>query len=274
MANSLLTFTFMIVTALGATLLLDELRAFAYAETNTPLLATAKVKKRSKKKAATDRKNYNDNFNVTVPDDDTWSKAERPAPLPPPPTYDKHMVGVVGAVNFFGSGAGLEYLYGIDSKISLGANLLHTYASLKESGGEADEFINATNTHYRFFAKYEFFPLLYTTGGLDLDTITGTYGWKGSAVEGDRIATSFNARILALDLAAGSEWKGPYHTYIGCDWIGVTLPLGGSIDPHHNDDVELTSEALKGKKPNQRLDSEISAQLQFHYLSIRLGARF
>ncbi len=246
----------------------------AYAETSTPLLATAKVKKRSKKKASTERKSYNDSFNATVPDDDTWSKVERPAAPPPRPAYDTHMIGVVGAVNFFGSGAGLEYSYALDSRISLGASLLHTYAALKDDNGEAAEFIDATNTHFRFYGKYAFLPYLYATGGLDIDAITGTYGWKGSNVEGDRLATSFNSRIVALDLAAGSEWKGPFRTYVGCDWIGVTVPLGGSIDTHHNDDVELTSEALKGKKPNQRLDEEISAQLRFHYLNIRLGLRF
>ncbi|MBC7661462.1 MAG: hypothetical protein H7249_17335 [Chitinophagaceae bacterium] len=251
------------------------------AQTSIPADGTAKPKVMAAKKKAPVRKTPvppapgatpSSDFGAT--EDDSWAKFES-TPGTVATKSPEHQVGVVGVLNYFGSGAGIEYLYPFRPRISFGVSVLQTAASLDDSASDgAKEFLTAKSTSLRLYARYSMFWFLYGAAGLNADSIVGDYGWKGSAIQGGEIKTHYTAKILALDVFMGSEWKGPWSTYVGVDWIGLALPLTGTINYNANPDVELTSKALKGKMPNQRLDEETSAQLRLYYLNLRVGMVF
>jgi hypothetical protein len=215
-------------------------------------------------------------FSVPVPEEDNWYNEEGVQRAAAVPLTSSQQIGIVGTVNYFGSGAGLEYVYNYTPSLSFGGTFLHTSASLTDDASDgASEYIDAQSNIFRAYARYSLYPFLYAAGGLDYDSISGEYGWKGSAINGDRIKTDFTAGIVAIDVFFGSEWKLPWWgTYVGVDWIGFSLPLGGTIEYDGQEDVELTSKALKGKTPNQRLDEETSAQLRLYYLNLKIGMSF
>ncbi|RYZ58739.1 MAG: hypothetical protein EOP07_06135 [Proteobacteria bacterium] len=256
-----------------------------YAQTIIAKAATAKPKAAKPQKKAPVRRNTapapgtggsGGEFSVPVPEEDNWYNEEgvqRAAQVSSPSTQQ---IGLLGTVNYFGSGAGLEYVYNYSPTLSFGGTFLHTSASLKDDASDgASEYIDAQSNIFRAFARYAAYPYLYAAAGLDYDRISGEYGFKGSAINGDRIKTDFSAGITAIDVFFGSEWKLPWwRTYVGVDWIGFSVPLGGTIEYDANEDLEVTSKALKGKTPNQRLDEETSAQLRIYYLNLKVGMTF
>lgn len=261
----------------------DVLAPKLQAQTSIAASGTAKPKAIKRQKKAPVRRNTapvpgmsgSTDFNVPIPEEDNWYSEDGVMQAAGYSQPQRNQVGVLGVVNYFGSGAGLEYLYALTPKLNLGASLMHTQATLEDDASDgASEFIEAQSNSLRAYARYTIFPFLYGGAGLNLDRIQGEYGWKGSAINGERIKTGFASNIYALDVFLGSEWRGPWSTYIGVDWLGFAVPLGGTINYDANPDVELTSKVLKSKTLNQRLDEETSAQLRFYYLNIRLGMVF
>lgn len=254
-----------------------------FAQTSIAASGTAKPKAGKAQKKAPARRNTppapgtgaSSEFNVPVPDEDTWYDEDGVQQLQGNAQPRRHSFGLIGAVNYFGSGGGLEYLYAYTPKLSFGGSLLHTQSALKDSSIDgATEFIDATSNSLRAYARYTLFPFLYGGAGLNIDRIQGDYGWKGSAINAGAIQTKFSTTLYALDVFIGSEWRGPWGTYIGADWVGSAIPLGGTIYYDADADVELTSKFLKDKTPNQRLDEETTAQLRIYYLNIRFGKFF
>lgn len=254
-----------------------------YAQTNIAAAGTAKPKAGKSQKKAPARRNTapaqetggSSDFSVPIPDEDTWYNEDGAHQAASSRQIPRHSLGLIGAVNSFGAGGGFEYLYAFTPKLSLGGSLLHTRAVLEDSSIDgATEFIHATSNSLRAYARYAAFAFLYGGAGVNIDRIQGDYGWKGSALNNGSIQTKFSTTIYALDLFIGSEWRGPWGTYIGADWVGSAIPLGGTIYYDANPDVELTSKFLKDKTPNQRLDQETTAQLRIYYLNIRFGKIF
>ncbi len=216
-------------------------------------------------------------FSSGVPDADNLGNTEglQDNTIGKAATPHRHNLGLVGAVSYFGSGAGLEYIFMLYPFMSIGTSITHTQASLTDDATDgASEYIEAQTNSLKVFARFPIFSFLYAGAGANYNLIKGEYGWKGSAIQEGRLKTDFNANIAALDVFLGSEWRLPWSTYLGVDWVGSSFPLGGTISYDANEEVELSSKALKNKTPNQRLDEETGAQLRLYFLNVRLGMTF
>lgn len=267
------------VTLLAIFTLGGSLTPNLYAQTNTPTSFPAKANPGTKRKSPPPRGTpgaaYRPPAKATPPVP-TFGKWVDPLGQQPPnnATGTHHQAGIVAVVNYFGTGGGLEYLYSLYPYLNVGASALVTSADLDDGGEGASEFINAKNTGVKVFANLPLFTYFYAGGGLDFNQVSGDYGFQGPAVTGQQIKTAFSGSIIALDAKLGSEWRGPWSTYLGVDWIGSSFPLTGKLTYESNADIELTAQALKGKSPSQRLDEETSAQFRFYFLNIRVGMVF
>ena len=272
--KSLASVTLLAIFTLGGGLTPD-----LYAESSTPTTFSAKANPGTKQKTPPPRGTPGGAYrpparaNPPVPVRGRWAN---PVTVQPPASSveTKHQAGLALVVNYFGSGFGLEYLYALYPFLNVGGSALVTSADLTDDGEGASEFINAQTTAIKLFATVPLFTYFYAGGGLDFNQVSGDYGFEGPAVTGQQIKTPFSGTLVALDAKIGSEWRGPWSTYIGVDWIGSSFPLTGKLSYETNADVEITSQALKSKSPSQRLDEEISAQFRFYYLNIRAGMVF
>jgi hypothetical protein len=207
----------------------------------------------------------------TIPDDESWSEVK-----PEPDPYTKnHSLGLNVIAGNFGPGVGLEYIHAEKSWLDWGVALRRTQASLdKEDEINVTEFIEADTNALRFFARYVQYKWLYAAATFDYSSIQGDYGWKGDAIVAGTLKTAFSAQVASLGLLVGSEWDGPWSSYIGFDWVGFAVPIFGSVDYDEQVDVEDTSKLLTGDDIKTRLTDETSAQMQLSYLNVRIGWRF
>ncbi|RZA14780.1 MAG: hypothetical protein EOP10_27465 [Proteobacteria bacterium] len=212
-------------------------------------------------------------FGTPAVEDDSWFEFDYSSNIVDD-SRRHHQIGVVGVVSYFGSGAGAEYLYNL-GLVTLGASVLFTSADLEDKeADEAREFFETKSMYLKAHARYKFLRYMYVGGGLGLDRLTGTYGWRGTAINGQTLETDFTANIPIIDLFLGSEFKGPWGLYFGVDWVGTSFKVGGKSEVDDNPLVELTSKALKGATASHRIDEEVSAQLQIYYLNLRVGLNF
>lgn len=206
-----------------------------------------------------------------TPTNDIWSQAE-PAP---DPYATPHSLGLNAVASFFGSGYGLEYIYLENNWLDWGFALRHTQAKLEtEKVSGATEFIEAESNAIRFFARYVQYQWLYVGASFDYIRIEGDYGWEGSAIAQSPLQTTISSQVAALGIFLGSEWEGPWRSFFGVDAAGFATPIFGTVNFEENPDVEVTSRALAGGDIKTRVRDETTAQLNFHYLNLRVGFRF
>jgi hypothetical protein len=228
----------------------------------------------AKPQAPTPRATPPATFSVPPDEEENWYDFDQ-SPTPGPQVSPRsHQAGLIGVVNYFGSGVGAEYLYDL-GLVTFGGSTLFTASTLEsDSRKEAEEFFETKSWYLKAYARYRFLRYAYVGGGLGMDRLEGTYGWKGTAVNGQRIQTNFKADIPFVDVFLGSEIKGPWGLYLGIDWIGTSMKVGGASKVEDNSDVDVTSRALKGSSPRRRIDEEAKAQLQLYYLNLRVGLSF
>ncbi|RZA25534.1 MAG: hypothetical protein EOP10_06570 [Proteobacteria bacterium] len=251
-----------------------------YAQSNTPTSFPAKAKPPAPAKRAPVRRPpapapapVQQTFGTPAVENDSWFEFDY-SPNIVDDSHRRHQIGVVGVVSYFGSGVGAEYLYNL-GLVTVGATALFTSSDLEdEEADDAKEFFETKSMVFKAHARYKFLRYMYVGGGVGLDRLTGTYGWRGSAINGQQIETDFSANLPIVDLFVGSEIKGPWGLYIGVDWVGTSFNVGGKSEVDDNPSVDLTSKALKGATPAHRIDEEARAQLQIYYLNFRIGLNF
>lgn len=258
-----------------------------YAQTNTGSRPAAKPKATKPIKRAPVRRpapappqSHPGTFAVPQLEEDNWYNLEKSETQLSDSGAKENQLGVVGVVNYFGAGGGVEYVRSF-APFGVAVTGLYTVAKLKDnltaSGqeqGESVEFFDTKSTYLRVHGRYNFYRYVYFSSGLTFDRIQGNYGWRGTAIQSGEIKTDFSSALMTLDLMIGSEFRGPWGTYIGVDWLGTSIPLSSSVTYKDNSDLDLTSRALKGKKPDQRIEDETSAQLRIYYLNLRIGYTF
>lgn len=212
------------------------------------------------------------NSGFYVPENETWSTIQ---PLQGYADTKIHSLGLSIHASFFGPGFGLEYLHREKSWLDWGVALHHSQANLeKEKVSGATEFLKANANSIRFFTRYVGFKWAYIGAALDYFNIKGEYGWKGSAIAQSPLKTDVTAQTATLGLFCGTEWDGPWNSYIGVDAFGFAMPLFGTVTYYENSDVDLTSKLLAGGDIESRVGEEVAAQLKFYYLNLRIGYRF
>lgn len=271
-----------LLTATGAETFLTQ---DVYAQTNTRGRKAANPKAVHPTKRAPIRRSVTPppaagTFAVPQVEEDNWYNLEQGEDYYTGANTKSHQVGLAFALNYFGTGAGLEYLYRFGS-FSLGGTALYTQAKLDDkltSGAqnqnEAIEFFDTKSAFLRFNGRYTFFRYVYLGAGVSAGQVQGSYGWRGTAFSAGEIKSDFKASVMAADIFVGSEFRGPWGTYFGVDWLGTSLPFSSTITYDDNADLDLTSNALKGHKPSQRIEDETKAQLQIYYLNLRFGIAF
>lgn len=265
----------MLITAMGAETLLTPA---VHAQTNTQGRKPANPKATPpSKRGPIQRPVTPAPTNLTAPqlNETSWFSPETQENFYREKESKPHQLGGVATFNYFGSGGGVEYIYNI-GLFGIGTSVLYTVADLKDKLDkiEAVESFETNSIYLRVHGRYNFFRYFYMGAGLSADRIKGTYGWKGSAINSGEIKTSFTSLMTMADVFVGSEFQGPWGTYIGMDWLGTSISMSKSVKSNKNPDLELTSVALKGSKPDQRISDEISAQVGIYYLNLRVGLAF
>lgn len=268
-------------TGLSGTLLTQN----SYAQTSTQPRPAAKPKAKAVPKRTPIRKPspvaQPGNFSVPDLGNDSWYSLEGVSSTQLSDEGAKaNQIGLVGVVNYFGTGAGIEYIRSF-APFGLAITGLFTTSNLKDeqtSTGqdqdEAVEYFDTKSTYLRVHGRFNFFRYAYLSSGLTFDQINGKYGWRGTSISDGQIQTNFTSTLTMLDLMVGSEFRGPWGTYFGIDWIGTSYPISSTIKYEENSDLNITSQALKGAQPDQRIDDETTAQLRVYYLNIRVGWTF
>lgn len=210
----------------------------------------------------------------TTPEEDSWYDPDN-IKEPDVGGPFKQQAGLVGVLGYLGSGAGAEYSYQL-SNFTLGGNTFFSMNELKdfETGEQLSEHFKLQTFGLRVNGRYHVHRFVYAGMALGWNQISGSYGWKGSAITAGELETDFELGMPVAEFMIGSEFKGPYRSYFGVDWVGTSIPIGGEAKTEANADLEITSKALKGASPSQRIDDEVRAQLRVIYLNLRVGLRF
>lgn len=93
-----------------------------------------------------------------------------------------------------------------------------TYNSTTTSG-ETDTRVSTIGVHYKQFTGNSF----YFRTGLDYSTVDYKFDYN-SNTPGYGFKSKFNGSVLGANFSIGNQWQWENFT-IGCDWIGVSLPL-------------------------------------------------
>ncbi len=199
----------------------------------------------------------------------------RSAPLAALPNLQRHRIGAQGLVSYFGSGAGLEYLYQPWDWLLGGFSYVHTSAGLGQSESKStEEYLDGSLNGFKIQIQYRALSPVYFGLGLSLVQIQGQHGWRGEGVAGGQIASEFDAQLYSADFILGSEWTLFRNFYVGIDWFGLAWPFAGSITVDSSEEADLTTNFLTGSTIERRVNSELSAQFKLYYLILRAGYRF
>ncbi|MFS4458159.1 hypothetical protein [Bdellovibrio sp. HCB2-146] len=122
---------------------------------------------------------------------------------------------------------------------------------------------NSVGIHAKKFVSNSF----YVNGGLDYSTIKydNDYIFTTSS---NKDAYGFEATMLSAGFVIGNQWQWESFT-LGCDWVGLTLPLSHSISSEYAD-ASYTNAKKYNKEDQDTLLANGSAQLLRFYV----GATF
>lgn len=201
--------------------------------------------------------------------------AQRALPKPSRVDLLSHRAGALGFVSYFGSGAGLEYLYEPTDWFLGGISYAHTQAELGQSSSSpTEEFLDGSLDSVKLQLQYRALRPVYFGMGLGFAKIKGKYGWQGEGVADGQIDSRYEAQLFVADLFLGSEWTLFDAFYVGVDWFGFAAPIAGSVTVESTEEADITTQFLTGSTSESRVNSEISAQLKLYYLALRAGYRF
>jgi hypothetical protein len=134
---------------------------------------------------------------------------------------------------------------------------------------------NSASVNVKHFVSNSF----YVKGGLDHRSVDYEYNYGNTFLglgnpNGPRSSYSFNGDSWSTSFAIGNQWQWENFT-LGCDWIGVTLPLAYTIrDEKMNDN--LNSDTNAGEIRARRSDNEDKyvKQVAVQAVKFYLGASF
>jgi len=128
-----------------------------------------------------------------------------------------------------GIGPSLSGTYGLQGSYFLTRNQLlmlevtggklnyGTSISGSQSGSSGDLKTSSIGLHYKHFSGNSF----YWRGGFDFRRATETYNYASDYYK-------FTGTSFAANFQIGNQWQWEYFT-LGCDWIGVSVPLSHSF---------------------------------------------
>jgi len=184
----------------------------------------------------------------------------------------RHQLGLVGLVNFLGAGFGAEYINRQKTWLDWGLSISSTQAQLtKTTDIDANEFLNSSMANMKSFVRVFSSRRLYLGAGLNISSIAGSFGWKGPGVVDEEISTDFKLQLALADIFIGSEWELGKGFYFAVDWVGMGVPLIGSMNFEENIDLDDTTKILTGQTAEERIRSELAAQFRPYYMLLKIG---
>ena len=224
--------------------------------------------------SANQRPKYNKNKwqKVKKPTPRTFSKKRTKPKLISP---KKHGIGLNAGVVYANFGYGVEYYYSPITKIHLGGQFLTTSVDLKGGtyeGGQ-QEFTNLTLYNINGFFRYVPWSFLYISGGLNIDSISGTYGFE-NINSNEKLQVSYDTTQLRIHGAVGSEWRFNHWLLFGVDWFGYSQGLLTQLKAGTDPNLEQTIAFHQSTTVKDRLSNELSLQTQFYFLLGRVTINF
>lgn len=130
-------------------------------------------------------------------------------------------------------------------------------------GSELKVKSNSFGVHYKQFTSNSF----YYRFGADFRTVSYNYSYDSSFSTDRR---KFDGQSLAANFQIGNQWQWENFT-LGCDWVGISLPLTGSTS---NREVTSTSDFTNEDKRTTDDEDYLVHRSQLNLLHFYLGASF
>lgn len=186
----------------------------------------------------------------------------------------KNAAGGIVSVNYFGFGLGANYNYRIIKKLDLGVTFLYSSANLKGEQDNVTEKYDFSTITTSIGARYFVFMNFYAGINLAYSSMSGDYGYSGDKLDSSQTIAAFDSSLIHVDFLIGTKWKIFKRFYIGADWVGYGVNISSSSTSAGDESYQTIIEGLSGLSAEERINSEISSQLQPFYLVFQAGVYF
>lgn len=172
---------------------------------------------------------------------------------------------LVGGSTLTGSGQGVIAGYQADRNTVLQVEF--SKGSSKTGDKETDGINEREGTTVGAYAKRFMSNSFYAKGGVEYTKVKydNDYLWNFASTTTD--AYGFEANVISAALVIGNQWQWENFT-LGCDWIGLSLPMSHEVTSEYSDSYAL---AKKYNKEDQEtlLENASATVLRFY-----VGATF
>lgn len=151
---------------------------------------------------------------------------------------------LVGGSTLIGSGQGIIAGYHLDRNTIL--QFEFTKGSSNTGDKEDDGYNQREGSTVAFYAKKFLANSFYVKGGAEYTKVKydNDYLFGVSSLSNSKDAYGFEASLTSAALSIGNQWQWDNFT-LGCDWIGMTVPVAHEVSSEYADDFYLAKQYNK-----------------------------